>query len=100
MKTPIAAMFLSAMALFVASNTPATAQNRGGAQVQTTDNGLGPPSQTQGRPARNSSQSGPFHNICRAENGINCPVSSTRRILDDEICHCGPYHGAILGTSQ
>ena len=100
MKTSIAAMLLSALALFVAGNTPATAQNRGGAQVQTADNGLGPPSQTPGRPGRNSSQSGPFHNICRASNGINCPVSSPRRILDDEICHCGQYHGSILGTSQ
>jgi hypothetical protein len=97
---------------FAVWSSPAAAQKRSAAapRVETTDNGLGLP--PPGSSGRNYSQvpgplavppvsSGPpYRDICRAENGINCLIRSRRPILDDEICHCGPYHGGALGSSQ
>ena len=105
--TTNAKFLVSAVALIAVAATPAMAkkeharadrhQASARPQVEVVDDGLGPPG------GRNFSPvAGPYvdSNICRAENGINCAIRSTRRILPDEICHCGQHYGAVLGPSQ
>ena len=112
MKALVVANVVLITVSLAAWSSPAAAQKRGAAAlpVEMADNGLGPP--PPGSSGRNYSPApeplavpppsnrSPYSNICRADNGINCIIRSSRPILDDEICHCGPYHGAALGTSQ
>jgi len=111
MKALVVANIVLIMVSLAVWPSPAAAQKRGAPapRVETADNGLGlPPPGSSGRnytpapgPLAVPPLSGPpYRNICRAENGINCLITSGRRALDDEICHCGPYHGVVLGTSQ
>jgi hypothetical protein len=51
------------------------------------------PAAKPGRNARQTAASGQYQSVCLTSRGPICPVSSSRPILPDAVCHCGGLVG-------